>query len=69
MLKDTLKIILIDSLPIIAIFLIFRKILKLTKIPIFLLIIFSMLLISLYELHNVQIQINKSYYNCDYLFK
>lgn len=66
MLKDILKIIIIDSLPILAILLILRKIFKLTKIPIFLLIVFSMLIISLYNIYTIEVQINDNY---NYLFK
>lgn len=54
MLKEVLTIILIDSLPIIGVFLVFRKLFKLTKIPILLLIILSMLIVSLNEIYSVQ---------------
>lgn len=69
MLKEVLTIILIDSLPIIGVFLVFRKLFKLTKIPILLLIILSMLIVSLNEIYSVQKKINNSHFNCDYFFK
>lgn len=60
MFQEVLKIIIVGSIPIFISLLILKKLFKITEIPIFLLIIVSMLITSLYEIYSIEKKLTKN---------